>query len=187
MKNSSARPASEKIRIGLIDGDGIGPVIMREAKRVLLWLLKEEIGGGRVEVIEIEGLTIENRLRRGESVPGEILAEIKTCDVLLKGPTETPKGGTMESANVALRRELDLFSNVRPVRVQEKGIDWTFFRENTEGEYALGSRGIEIPGLLAMDFKVTTDEGTVASPARRSSLRRKITRRASASSPRRTS
>lgn len=160
MKISSARPASEKIRIGLIDGDGIGPVIMREAKRVLLWLLKEEIGRGRVEVIEIEGLTIENRLRRGESVPGEILAEIKTCDVLLKGPTETPKGGTMESANVALRRELDLFSNVRPVRVQEKGIDWTFFRENTEGEYALGSRGIEIPGLLAMDFKVTTDEGT---------------------------
>ena len=66
----------------------------------------------------------------------------------------------MESANVTLRRELDLYANVRPVSVPEKGIDWTFYRENTEGEYVLGSSGIEIPGKLAMDFKVTTDLGT---------------------------
>ena len=66
----------------------------------------------------------------------------------------------MESANVTLRRELDLYANVRPVRIEEEGIDWIFFRENTEGEYTLGSRGIEIPGLLAMDFKVITDAGT---------------------------
>ena len=66
----------------------------------------------------------------------------------------------MESANVTLRRELDLYTNVRPVSVPEKGIDWTFYRENTEGEYVLGSSGIEIPGKLAMDFKVTTDLGT---------------------------
>ena len=46
----------------------------------------------------------------------------------------------LESANVALRRELDLFANVRPVYVPEKGIDWTFYRENTEGEYVLGSQ-----------------------------------------------
>lgn len=78
----------------------------------------------------------------------------------MKGPTTTPKGGTMESANVALRRELDLYANVRPVTVPEEGIDWIFYRENTEGEYVLGSRGIELPEKLAMDFKVTTDAGT---------------------------
>ena len=58
------------------------------------------------------GLTIENRLACGKAVPDDVLAEIKTCDVLLKGPTTTPMGGKMESANVALRRELDLYANV---------------------------------------------------------------------------
>ena len=160
LREKKPSPAPDKLRIGLIDGDGIGPVIMREAKRVLCFLLREELKGDRVEIVDIPGLTIENRMKLGQSVPTSVLEEIKTCPLLLKGPTETPKGGTMESANVTLRRELDLFSNVRPVRVKEKGIDWTFFRENTEGEYALGSAGIEIPGLLAVDFKVTTDEGT---------------------------
>lgn len=150
----------EKIVIGVIGGDGIGPIIVEQAKRVLAILLKDEIATGRVEIREIGGLTIENRLALGQSVPEETLAEIKKCDVLLKGPTTTPKGGTMESANVTLRRELDLYANVRPVSVPEKGIDWTFYRENTEGEYVLGSSGIEIPGKLAMDFKVTTDLGT---------------------------
>ena len=150
----------EKIVIGVIGGDGIGPIIVEQAKRVLDILLKDEIATGRVEIREIGGLTIENRLALGQSVPEDTLAEIKKCDVLLKGPTTTPKGGTMESANVTLRRELDLYANVRPVSVPEKGIDWTFYRENTEGEYVLGSSGIEIPGKLAMDFKVTTDLGT---------------------------
>lgn len=160
LQESPAGAEGGRLRIGLIDGDGIGPVIMREAKRVLHFLLREEEKRGRVEIIDISGLTIENRRRLRQSVPDPVMAQIKTCSLLLKGPTETPKGGTMESANVALRRALDLFSNVRPVRVKEKGIDWTFFRENTEGEYALGSAGIEIPGLLAIDFKVTTDAGT---------------------------
>lgn len=150
----------EKLVIGIIGGDGIGPIIVEQAKRVLDILLKDEIASGRVEIRQIEGLTIENRLSLGQSVPADTLAEIKKCDVLLKGPTTTPKGGTMESANVTLRRELDLYANVRPVSVPELGIDWTFYRENTEGEYVLGSSGIEIPGKLAMDFKVTTDLGT---------------------------
>lgn len=150
----------EKLVIGVIGGDGIGPIIVEQAKRVLDILLKDEIASGRVEIRQIEGLTIENRLSLGQSVPADALAEIKKCDVLLKGPTTTPKGGTMESANVTLRRELDLYANVRPVSVPELGIDWTFYRENTEGEYVLGSSGIEIPGKLAMDFKVTTDLGT---------------------------
>ena len=148
------------VTIGLIGGDGIGPVIMRESERLLRKLLADEIGSGKVTLKKIEGLTIENRMALGKSVPDDVLAEIKSCDVLLKGPTTTPKGGTMESANVTLRRALDLYANVRPVSVPEEGIEWTFFRENTEGEYVLGSRGIEIPGRLTMDFKVTTEPGT---------------------------
>lgn len=150
----------KKIRIGLVDGDGIGPIIMREAKRVLATVLAGQIAAGRVELVDIEGLTIENREAKGKAIPDDVLAAIRSCDVLLKGPTTTPKGGSMESANVAMRRELDLYANVRPVTVPAEGIDWTFFRENTEGEYVLGSRGVEIPGKLAMDFKVTTDAGT---------------------------
>ena len=150
----------DKITVGLIGGDGIGPIIMTEAKRLLQKLLAEEIACGKVVLKEIEGLTIENRLALGEPVPSAVLEAIKSCDVILKGPTTTPKGGTMESANVTLRRELDLYANVRPVSVPEEGIDWMFYRENTEGEYVLGSRGVEVPDCLAMDFKVTTDAGT---------------------------
>lgn len=151
---------SEKIIIGIIDGDGIGPMIVREARRLLENLLEKEIASGKVELRSIEGLTIENRIKLNQSVPKDTLAAIRECDVLLKGPTTTPKGGTMESANVTLRRELDLYANVRPVCIPEEGCDWIFYRENTEGEYVLGSRGVEIPGVLAMDFKVTTQPGT---------------------------
>ena len=151
---------TETITIGLIDGDGIGPIIMAQARRVLEQLLHEELESGRIVLRQIEGLTLENRLAVGKTVPDEVLSEIKRCDVLLKGPTTTPKGGTVESANVTLRRELDLYANVRPVSVPDEGIDWIFFRENTEGEYALGSRGVELPGKLTMDFKVTTDAGS---------------------------
>ncbi len=150
----------EKIVIGICPGDGIGPIIMKEAVRLLEMVLEDEISSGRVEIRQVEGLTIENRLEKGESVPADVMASIKGCDVLLKGPTETPKGGNMESANVTLRRELDLFANVRPISVPEEGIDWVIFRENTEGEYVLGSQGVEIPGKLSLDFKVTTEPGT---------------------------
>lgn len=150
----------DKIKIGICGGDGIGPIIVEQAKRLLDKLLAEELISGKVELRTIEGLTIENRLAKKEPVPKAVLQEIKDCDVLLKGPTTTPKGGTMESANVTLRRELDLYANVRPVSVPEEGIDWIFYRENTEGEYVLGSRGVEVPGKLSMDFKVTTEPGT---------------------------
>ena len=147
------------ITIGVVDGDGIGPIITAQATRVLEKLLAVEIAAGTVVLKQIEGLTIENRMACGQAVPSDVLAEIKTCDVLLKGPTTTPHGGTMESANVTLRRELDLYANCRPVSIPEKNIDWMFYRENTEGEYVLGSRGVELPGM-AVDFKVTTDVGT---------------------------
>ena len=147
------------ITIGLIDGDGIGAVISPQARRVLEALLADEIKSGRIILKQIQGLTIENRLALGQSVPQQVLEQIRQCDVLLKGPTTTPMGGKMESANVAMRRELDLYANCRPVCIPEKNIDWMFFRENTEGEYVLGSRGVELPGM-AVDFKVTTDPGT---------------------------
>lgn len=152
--------ALDKIVIGVCGGDGIGPVISAEAERVLAFILKDEIAAGKVEIRTIEGLTIENRIEHGKAIPDDVLAEIKACNVVLKGPTTTLKGGTLESANVAMRRELDLYANVRPVCIPEEGVDWTFFRENTEGEYVLGSRGVEIPDTLAFDFKVTTNAGT---------------------------
>lgn len=150
----------DKIIIGVCGGDGIGPIISAESVRVLEFILKEEIKAGKVEIRTIEGLTIENRIAHNKAIPDDVLAEIKACNVILKAPTTTLKGGTLESANVAMRRELDLYANVRPVVVAEDNIDWTFFRENTEGEYVLGSRGVEIPDTLAFDFKVTTNEGT---------------------------
>ena len=149
----------EQVIIGVIDGDGIGPIITAQAYNILAHLLSAEIAAGSVVLKRINGLTIENRMACGQSIPTDVLAEIKSCDVLLKGPTTTPHGGTMESANVTMRRELDLYANCRPISIPEQGIDWMFFRENTEGEYVLGSRGLELPGM-AVDFKVTTDLGT---------------------------
>ena len=152
--------ALDKIIIGVCGGDGIGPIISAESEKLLRFLLKDEVASGKVEIKTIEGLTIENRIAKNKAIPDDVLEEIKSCHVILKGPTTTLKGGTLESANVAMRRELDLYANVRPVCVPEENIDWTFFRENTEGEYVLGSKGVEIPDMLAFDFKVTTNAGT---------------------------
>lgn len=154
----------DKIVIGTIDGDGIGPIIMDSCREILEKLLAEEIASGKIELREIPGLTLENRIEKMETVPSDVLAAIKECNVLLKGPTTTPGKGdnlpNIESANVTLRRELDLFANVRPVSIPEKNIDWIFYRENTEGEYALGSRGVDINDDISIDFKVTTTIGT---------------------------
>ena len=147
------------VTIGLVDGDGIGPIIMEQAVRVLEALLADEIARGSIALRRIRGLTIENRLACNQAVPDDVLAEIMACDVLLKGPTTTPMGGGLESANVKLRRALDLYANVRPVTIPEQGIDWTFFRENTEGAYAVGSMGVNVTDDLALDFVVTTSEG----------------------------
>ncbi len=155
--------AIKPIIIGFVGGDGIGPFITKHAEAVLEFLLKEEIENGNVEFRVIEGLTIENRAAVMKAIPDDVLVEIKKCHVLLKGPTTTPRKGdkwpNIESANVTMRRELDLFANVRPVKVPEKNIDWMFFRENTEGAYVLGSKGINISDDLAFDFKVITSQG----------------------------
>lgn len=154
----------ERLIIGVCGGDGIGPYISQVSKDVLAHLLKDEIEAGKVELREINGLTIENRAACGKAIPDDVLEELKACHVILKGPTTTPRQGdpwpNIESANVAMRKELDLFANMRPVKVPDQGIDWVFFRENTEGGYAVGSKGIHVNDDLALDFVVTTTEGT---------------------------
>lgn len=151
------------IVIGICGGDGIGPIITKESERVLSFLLKDEVASGKVVFKEIDGLTIENRAKCLKAIPDDVLEELKACHVILKGPTTTPRQGdglpNIESANVAMRKALDLFANMRPVRIAEEGIDWTFFRENTEGGYAVGSYGVNITDDLAVDFTVASQEG----------------------------
>ncbi len=154
----------DKIIIGVCGGDGIGPIITKESARVLEFMLADEVKAGKVEFKVIDGLTIENRVAANKAIPDDVLEELKACHVILKGPTTTPQAGdpwpNIESANVAMRKALDLFANLRPVKVPSEGIDWTFFRENTEGAYAVGSKGFNVTDDLAMDFVVTTTEGT---------------------------
>ena len=152
------------IVVGMIGGDGIGPYIAAESQRVLEHLLQDQVSSGKVEFRTIEGLTIENRAEKLQSIPDDVLAEIRKCHVTLKGPTHTPERGdgwpNLESANVAMRKELDLFANIRPVRIPSQGIDWTFFRENTEDMYAVGSQGTNVTEDLAIDFRVITSQGS---------------------------
>ena len=137
---------------------------MAQALRVLKTLMKDELESGKVGIREIEGMTIEHRAETLQSLPDEVLAEVKKCDVILKGPMVTPRAGdpwpNLLSANSLLRRNLELFAAVRPIKIPEKNIDWTFFRENIEGEYIWGNKGIQVNDDLAVDFKVQTQQGT---------------------------
>lgn len=154
----------EKIIVGILPGDGVGPILMKQALRVLNELVGEEISQGKIELRQIEGMTIENRVEKMESLPKDIIPEIKACDVLVKGPMVTPRAGdglpNLVSANSLLRRELELFAAVRPIKIPDKNIDWTFFRENIEGEYIWGDKGIQVDEDLAVDFKVQTKQGS---------------------------
>ena len=156
--------ALDKIVVGILPGDGVGPILMKQGIRVLKELVKDEIETGKIELREIEGLTIENRVAKLESLPEEVLEEVKKCNVLLKGPMTTPRAGdglpNLVSVNSLLRRRLDLFAAVRPIRIPDKNIDWTFFRENIEGEYLWGNKGIQVDDDLAVDFKVQTMVGS---------------------------
>jgi len=156
---SSLKP----VKIGICFGDGIGEEISKQAERVIKHVLKNEVEIGKVAFKEIKGLTIENRAEHNKAIPDDVLEELKSCPVILKGPTTTPQAGdpwpNIESANVAMRKELDLFANVRPYNVPRLGINWIFFRENTEGEYMLGSKGFDVTNDLSVDFKVTTEQG----------------------------
>jgi isocitrate dehydrogenase (NAD+) len=150
--------------IGVCGGDGIGPYISRDSQRVLQFILEPEVKKGDIIFRVIDGLTIENRAAQLKAIPDDVLKELKECHVILKAPTTTPRAGdpwpNIESANVAMRRALDLFANVRPVRIPTQGIDWTFFRENTEGAYVMGSRGLHVTDDLAFDFTAVTSQGS---------------------------
>ena len=152
------------IRIGVCGGDGIGPTITAQARRVLECILADLKAEGKVEFVDIDGLTIENRIAHMQAIPDDVLAQLKSCQIILKGPTTTPQKGdgmpNIESANVAMRKALDLFANIRPVKVPEQGINWTIFRENTEGGYAVGSQGFNVTEDLAVDFTITTKQGS---------------------------
>ena len=153
----------DTITVGILPGDGVGPILMKQALRVLEDLMAPEIASGRLVIRQIEGMTIERRADLMQSLPDDVFQACKECDVLVKGPMVTPREGdpwpNLVSANSLLRRGLDLFAAVRPIRMPDKGIDWTFFRENIEGEYILGNRGIQVNEDLAIDFKVATRQG----------------------------
>ena len=156
--------AIDTIKIGVCGGDGIGPIITKEAARVLKFMLSDLVLAGKVSFRDIDGLTLENRIAHNKAIPDDVMAELKACDIILKGPTTTPQKGSgmpnIESANVAMRKALDLFANIRPVKVPEEGINWTIFRENTEGGYAVGSSGFNVTEDLAVDFTITTKQGS---------------------------
>lgn len=154
----------DKIIVGILPGDGIGPVIMPLALKVMEALVGDDVKSGKIEIRHIEGMTIENRVAQNNSLPQECLDEIKKCHVLLKGPMVTPRAGdglpNLVSANSLLRRSLDLYAAVRPIDIPDKDIHWTFFRENIEGEYIWGNKGIQVDEDLAVDFKVQTHLGS---------------------------
>ncbi|MDD5504022.1 MAG: isocitrate/isopropylmalate family dehydrogenase [Candidatus Omnitrophica bacterium] len=167
MKNPGQRldySTLSPIIIGICPGDGIGLEISKHARAILAHVLRDEARDKKISFREIHDLTIENRAKHNKAIPDNVLDELKNCHVILKGPTTTPQAGgkwpNIESANVAIRRQLDLFANVRPVRIPKEKIDWIFFRENTEGAYVLGSRGFDITDDISMDFSVATRQGS---------------------------
>ena len=122
----------EKIVIGVLPGDGIGPIIMKQALRVLNDLLEPEITGGRIEIREIEGMTIENRAAKLQSLPDEVFEEIKKSNVLIKGRGRTwypqtvccavASSCSQQSARLRFRtRTLTGPSSVRTSRVSISG------------------------------------------------------------------
>lgn len=71
--------ALETIKIGVCGGDGIGPIISKEAERVLKFMLADLVESGKVTFTDIEGLTIENRIAKGKAIPDDVMAELKAC------------------------------------------------------------------------------------------------------------
>jgi len=148
-----------KRQIGIIRGDGIGPEIMDTVIAIL------EQTGFEADWIPLEaGLSaVEKGL---DAMPQETIDKIKEYGVALKSPTTTPKGGGHSSANVALRKALDLYANVRPAKTlpgvkgpfADKNLDMIIVRENTEDLYT----GIEFQPHpdMAQGIKVITRPGS---------------------------
>ncbi len=143
--------------VTLIPGDGIGPDLTDSVKEV--------IGSLDVDIeweISEAGETVMDR--EGTPLPESVLESIQRNKVAIKGPLTTPVGTGFRSVNVALRKELDLYANIRPslslpgIELPYKDIDIVIFRENTEDLYA----GVEhmVGKHAAESIKIITREGT---------------------------
>jgi isocitrate dehydrogenase len=145
--------------IAFIEGDGIGPDIMRASRRIWDAAVQTAYGGQRkIAWMEIYAGEKADALY-GLYLPDETLAAVEEFTVAIKGPLTTPVGGGFRSVNVALRQKLDLYACVRPVRWypgvpsplrQPELVDVVIFRENTEDVYA----GVEWPSGSAEAEKV---------------------------------
>ena len=144
-------------RITLIPGDGIGPEITAAVTRI--------IKASGVQIEWEEHLAGQPALDKyGQTLPDELLESIKQNKVGLKGPITTPVGKGFTSVNVGLRKALDLYANLRPVRAlpnvpcRNPGLDLVVVRENTESLYS----GIEheiIPGVVE-SLKIITEKAS---------------------------
>ncbi|WP_170291056.1 isocitrate/isopropylmalate dehydrogenase family protein [Neomoorella glycerini] len=143
--------------VTLIPGDGTGPEVIAAARRVL-----DASGAGLEWEVMAAGETALEK--HGSVLPEETLASIRKNGVALKGPITTPVGTGFRSVNVALRKELDLYANIRPARnlpnvpSRYQGVDLVIFRENTEDLYA----GIEhmVGEEAAESIKIITRKGS---------------------------
>ncbi|MDQ3440259.1 MAG: isocitrate/isopropylmalate dehydrogenase family protein [Planctomycetota bacterium] len=144
-----------KHSIVLIPGDGIGPEVTRATRRVL------EAAGLSVEWVELPAGTAALEQGFENVLPERTLAAIKAHKVALKGPVTTPIGKGFQSVNVQLRKKLNLYAAVRPVRnlpgikTRFDGIDMVIVRENTEGLYS-GIENEVVPGVVT-SLKVASE------------------------------
>ncbi len=147
-------------RVTLIPGDGIGPEITDATRRVL------EAAGAAIEWDEqLAGVTALEET--GTPLPDATVESLRHTSIALKGPLTTPVGTGFRSVNVALRREFDLYANVRPVKTMVPGgryedVDIVLVRENTEGLYVGFETVIPIggdPRAVAQSTAVVTRQG----------------------------
>ncbi len=146
--------------VTLIAGDGIGPEVALAAERVIA------ATGVAIEWERVE-LSGDRIRATGESLPADVVASIEKTKVGLKGPVTTPVGGGFQSVNVALRKKLDLYANVRPVkslpglhtRFDDVALDMVIFRENTEDLYS-GLEHEVVPDVIT-SIKVITRTASI--------------------------
>lgn len=142
-----------------IPGDGIGPSIVDATRRII------DASGAGIEWIDAEaGLNAYERT--GDPLPKKTIELIREHKIALKGPLTTPVGSGFRSINVALRREFDLFINLRPTRSfagvdsHFRNINLVIFRENTEGMYSGVERYIDEAQSAAESVAVITRAGS---------------------------
>jgi isocitrate dehydrogenase (NAD+) len=146
------------IKVTLIPGDGIGPEVTEAARRAV------DATGAPLEW-EVQESGEEVMGVHGTPLPDQVIESIRRNKVALKGPITTPVGTGFRSVNVALRKTLDLYANLRPartypgVRSRYEGIDLVCVRENTEDLYA-GLEHNVIPNVAAESIKVITRAGS---------------------------